>query len=472
MDDFNYKLQQLSGADSHIKPLDSRISQTPVTNVRWTGARGASKCIPLDAERIALLEHYGQTSVSYDRTGEPDFRPFEEIHTLIHDMSGNRQANFNSANQKLLGTQWAKHRGLRTTADCQKYMKEHHLTWHECSDGVTMRLVNSDINSGFGHSGGVAELDAMAAKQPLNGDILRAAGKNSAELRITAKKAGVKLQENVSIAAKNTNLSAGIQAVGKAANSAVRTGANAALVTLTVSGINSLVSVAQGDKSLEEALHDVSVGSAKTFISASSVDLTRKAVSFVAERTQSEILAGLSSATIPAAEIAMVVMVGSSVKRYLDGDISADDCAVEILLSGAGTFAFQLGMAAGGPVGAVVASIVTTQIANTIVEYQQEKKIRKWQDAEIGRTLSAAQAEAKRQQEFLREYCRAELEHWNRQMDTGFNLIDQAALKGDSNGVAQGLDVLLSLIGAEVRFRKPEEFKRVFFGSDKSPIIM
>ena len=32
-----------------------------------------------------------------------------------------------------------------------------------------MRLVNSDINSGFGHSGGVAELDAMAAKQPLNG---------------------------------------------------------------------------------------------------------------------------------------------------------------------------------------------------------------------------------------------------------------------------------------------------------------
>ena len=97
----------------------------------------------------------------------------------------------------------------------------------------------------------------------------------------------------------------------------MRTGANAALVTLTVSGINSLVSVAQGDKSLEEALHDVAVGSAKTFISASSVDLTRKAVSFIAERTQSEILAGLSSATIPAAEIAMVVMVGSSVKRYL-----------------------------------------------------------------------------------------------------------------------------------------------------------
>ena len=120
MDDFNYKLQQLSGADSHIKPLDSRISQTPVTNVEWTGARGASECIPLDAERIDLLKRYGQTSVSYDRTGEPDFRPFEEIHTLIHDMSGNRQANFNSANQKLLGTQWAKHRRLRTTADCQK----------------------------------------------------------------------------------------------------------------------------------------------------------------------------------------------------------------------------------------------------------------------------------------------------------------------------------------------------------------
>ena len=470
IDESNYRLQQLSGADSHVKSLDSRISQTPVTDVVWSGARGVSECTPQDPGRIALLKRYGQTSVKYDRTGEPDFRPFEETHTLIHNMSGDRQRNFSSANQKLLGTQWAKSKGLKTVTDCQRYMKEHNLTWHECSDGVTMRLVNSDINGGFGHSGGVAELDAMGTEAKFDGDLLRVAGKSTAELRITARKTGVAIQDGASRLTEDWDTARKV--AGEISESAIQAGKSAALVTLTVSGINNLVAVAQGGKDLDTALYDIATDSTATFVSAAGADLTRKALSFVVEQSQSEILAGLSATAIPSAEIAAAVMVASSVKRYMDGDISAEDCAVEILLNGVGTLSYQLGMMAGGPVGAAIASIVTTQIANTIVEYRQEKKAQKRHDVEIGWVLSAAQSETKRQQTILRQYFRTELDRWDRQIATGFAQIDKATRMGDSNGVAEGLDVILSLIGSQVRFRDTSQFKSVFFNPDAKPIIM
>lgn len=466
----NYRLQQLSGADSHVKSWDSRISQTPVTDVVWSGARGVSECTPQDPGRIALLKRYGRTSVKYDRTGEPDFRPFEETHTLIHNMSGDRQRNFSSANQKLLGTQWAKSKGLKTVTDCQRYMKEHNLTWHECSDGITMRLVDSDINGSFGHSGGVAELDAMGNGPKFDGDFLRAAGKSTAELSITARKTGVQMQEGASILREDFN--AGIKAAGEISKSAIHAGKSAALVTLTVSGINNLVVVAQGGKDLDTALYDIATDSASAFVSAAGADLAKKAISFVAEQTQSEILSGLSSAAIPSAEIAMAVMIANSVKRYMDGDISAEDCAVEILLNGVGTLSYQLGMMAGGPVGAIVASIVTTQIANTIAEYRQEKKVQKRHDAEISRVLFAAQVEAERQQKILRQYFRTELDRWDRQIAAGLTQIDQASRLGDSNGVAEGLNTILSLIGSQVRFRDTSQFKAAFFKPDADPIIM
>ncbi len=67
-------------------------------------------------------------------------------------------------------------------------------------------------------------------------------------------------------------------------------------------------------------------------------------------------------------------MTINSIKKYLDGNISAEDCVVQIIQNGTGAIACQLGAAiGGGPAGAVVASIVMTQITTAVEEYRQEK---------------------------------------------------------------------------------------------------
>lgn len=261
-------------------------------------------------------------------------------------------------------------------------------------------------------------------------------------------------------------------AVPNGIKDAVHVGKDAALVTLTVSGINSLVAVAQGKMELETAISDVAVASAETFVTATGRDAAQQAVSFIAERSQSELLTKLTSLEIPAAEIALAVMVAKSVGKYLNGDISAEDCAVEMLLNGVGTFAYQLGMIAGGPVGAIVASIVATQIANTIEEYRIEKKIREKRDSEIQCVLSWARSEAQRQHSIIKDYLQSDLDYWDRQISDGFAQIALATQAEDCLGVAEGLDMLLLLIGSKVRFRTPDEFKNAFFGNSFTSFVM
>lgn len=253
---------------------------------------------------------------------------------------------------------------------------------------------------------------------------------------------------------------------------AVYVGKDAALVTLTISGINSLVAVAQGKMDLETAVSDVASASAQTFISAAGMEMAQQAVAVVAKHSQSELLASFTPSQIPGAEIAMAVMVAKSIGRYLDGDISAEDCAIEMLLNGVGTISYQIGMMAGGPVGAIVASIVATQIANTIEEYRQEKKIREQRDSEIQCVLSWARSEAQRQRNIIKDYLQSDLDRWDKEISDGFAQINRATQAEDSYGVAEGLNKLLSLIGLEVRFQTPDEFKNAFFGDSLTPFVM
>lgn len=50
-------------------------------------------------------------------------------------------------------------------SDIEKYRVKNDLTWHELNDGRTVQLVPSEINSSFGHLGGVGEINAGIYKK-------------------------------------------------------------------------------------------------------------------------------------------------------------------------------------------------------------------------------------------------------------------------------------------------------------------
>lgn len=261
-----------------------------------------------------------------------------------------------------------------------------------------------------------------------------------------------------------------IETTGKATSETIHTGASAALVSLTVSGLNNLAYIASGKKDLKSALRDVGRDTANSAVSAAGMDATQKIISGIADKAGAKPLATITKQQLPIAEIALANMIAGSVSRYLDGEISGEDCVIEIFLNGAGTYAYQLGMLLGGPAGAIATSVVVTQIANVIVEYRQMKKITEAREAEINNVLREAMSEIVSQRTALKEYFEAEKKRWDDTIDYGFSVILSSALEWDPSGITDGLNMILSLFDQQVLFPTTEGFVQALYSDE--PIIL
>lgn len=163
---------------------EARLHQTPSPNnktVGFEGQRGESKCIlkpPPDPELKKILDEAGINGINY-KIGVPDFSPVAKAELEIDHMVGGvgsngtkaRTANFKQADIKFaeqlnnspeLASQFGLTPGKIKAGDIADVREELKLTWHELNDGKTIQLVPSEINSKFGHLGGVGEINAGA----------------------------------------------------------------------------------------------------------------------------------------------------------------------------------------------------------------------------------------------------------------------------------------------------------------------
>lgn len=253
---------------------------------------------------------------------------------------------------------------------------------------------------------------------------------------------------------------------------AIQAGKETALIALTISGLHNLADLASGEKDLETALKDVALDTASSFASGTGLRMTQEVVAGVAHIVGADHVVDFVAGGFPVAEVAAAAMTARCVIQYLDGEISGEDCAVQILVSGAGVLAYQLGTLVGGPAGAVVASIIVTQVTNTILEYRQEKKIQRARDAEISRVLSHAMAEISRQRDLLDGYVKEELKRWDDTVNVGFGIILQSAADQNIDGIAMGLNTILALFNTQVLYPSLADFDRDFYDLDAPPLIL
>ena len=291
-----------------------------------------------------------------------------------------------------------------------------------------------------------------------------------ADIHIKIEAEGTILRRKLTEKTSSQHGKALIETTGETVSGAIHAGTSAALVSLTVSGLNNLAYVASGKKDLKSALHDVGSDTANSAISAAGMDATQKIISGIADTAGAKQLSAITQQQLPIAEIALANMIAGSVSRYLDGEISGEDCVIEILLNGAGTYAYQLGLLIGGPAAAVISSVVITQIANTIVEYRQMKKIAAAREAEINNVLREAMSEIVYQRAVLKEYFETEKKRWDDSIDHGFALILSSALEQNPAGITDGLNMILALFDQQVLFPTTESFVQALYSDE--PIIL
>ncbi|MBZ6023545.1 HNH endonuclease [Bacillus cereus] len=163
---------------------ESRINQTPAQinpKIEFEGIRGESLSTlkpPPDPKLKSILDEAGIKGIQY-KNGVPNFSPVSkaqvEINHMVGGTGGNgsaaRRLNFTQADEKLaeqlnnspeLARKFGLESGEITWKQIEKYRRAHKLTWHELNDVKTVQLVPTEINSKFGHLGGVGEINAGA----------------------------------------------------------------------------------------------------------------------------------------------------------------------------------------------------------------------------------------------------------------------------------------------------------------------
>lgn len=448
-ENIDYKLQQVTGADVHVKSLNDRVAQTPITDVVWSGGRGVSKCYPTDKARIRLLKKYGQTCVSYDRTAEVDFRPFEETHVQISDMTSVREKNFRSANSRLLKTEWAKERKLTTIKECEDYFSKHHLTWHECGDGVTMRVVDTQINGSFGHSGGVGEIGAMGGVPDFEDGLLRTTGKITGESKIRINQKGVQIQQAVTDfnIKENHIIDAGVDAVKNAE------------IEILFLGVQNLVAAINDEKTGGEAVRDT-VGAVGGIATTGMID---------------EVVFGGTG--VAPQIVAVALIMKDSFMKYLNNEIDEQEFVNEVAQKGIPLLAGKLvGIATGGNIAAQMlvtyaCSLVYNEIQTIICDYKSINSMQKEYRARLERVSREMIEELQTQKIYLRDAFEKDSIMWNDTIDRGFTLIDTGNRQGDMQTVSAGINSIMKLFNSEVKFKEVREVRNFFNMSDRVLVL-
>ncbi len=259
----------------------------------------------------------------------------------------------------------------------------------------------------------------------------------------------------------STSLNKEAENTARTTGRAMQSGTDAALISLTVSSINNLVSVATGEKDLGTAVKDIARDTVTSAVSGAGLQLAQEAVVGVANFAGNTAMV-TALQNLPVAQIAVAISVGNSVMRFINDDISAEECVTEILLNGAGILAFNIGMTVGGPAGAIIASVVVGQISKTILEYKQTQKLNAEKERKFNSIVCEALLEMEKQRKNLQQMIAEKYSHWDNSFDNGFKLIYISAIENDIDGITDGLNSILSIFNKNAKFSTIEEFN-VFF---------
>lgn len=242
---------------------------------------------------------------------------------------------------------------------------------------------------------------------------------------------------------------------------AIYAGNSSAMIALAVSSITNISMIASGKKNIEEATEDLVKDTSGCFVSAAGLKLTENAIKNIIKDKH---IFNMTNKMLPTAEIATIVMVGNSVMKFIEGDISSEECVTEILMNGAGALALSLAPVTGGA--AIVASIVIGSICQTInnmiFSYRKAKKIDAKRNAEFNRILLEANIALEKQRRRLVQLKNMEQARFKTACNKGFEQIFISSFNNDVKGISQGLNCILFSFNQNCKFNTLREFDDFF----------
>ena len=161
--------------------------------------------------------------------------------------------------------------------------------------------------------------------------------------------------------------------------------------------------------------------------------------------------------------IAMTALVADSFSKLIKDEISSDEFIVEVSCAGITYLASQIGIAIGGPVGSIAASLACSLVTESVICIHRDyKSIAKEQSIYLSRLNVIADEMIQglhEQRTALKQLVEAEQLVWNTTADEGLDLIFSGAVSNDLDSISSGLDKILNLFGSETPFKNTDDVR-------------
>lgn len=255
---------------------------------------------------------------------------------------------------------------------------------------------------------------------------------------------------------------------------------NAGVTAATMSGIMNITAVIKGEKSVEDALADTAIDTGKAAATGYVLGGGLTTVSHTLSSSSSKFLQGLSSMNVPGKVITAVMLTGDTIRRYGNGEITTEECIIE--LGGKGLnlattgYSMAMGQAmipipiVGAAVGALVGSVITSKYYNGLINTLQTKNLEHQERLRIMAECEKVASEERAFRAELESYLQSYFREYKDCFDEALSEIQYGFQSGDADVVISGANQITRKLGGKVYYETVEEFKD--FLSDNTTDIL
>ena len=268
-------------------------------------------------------------------------------------------------------------------------------------------------------------------------------------------------------------------AAGTAHQAGIESAKSAGSMALTMAGIMNVVSVIKGEKSSEEAIEDtISVGGSAAlsgYIMGGSLTVVNRVLSC----STSEFIKALAASNVPGKIITAVSVTGDTLKKWLGGEITTEECLLQLGDKGLNMLTMAPSIAIGsmipipivGPaIGALVGSMLTSSVYNSFIGELQTKQLEHMQRIRIIAECNAAAEQMQTYRKEMGKYMDLYFREHRQCFDMAISSMQTSYAMGDVEGVIASANEITRKLGGKVTDENREQF-RAFLKDDSVDVF-